>query len=166
MNINNALKNHRVMKSLTGLSVTEFYNLLPQFVNILLEETNSKPRTRKAGGGRKGALKEYELKLFFILFYLKVYPTQEMAAFLFEVHNAQPNRWVKKFLPVLELALDRKCVLPERKINSIEEFVQKFPAITDILIDGMERRIQRPKNSKTQKRCYSGKKKPIQEKIQ
>ncbi|MEI8129150.1 MAG: transposase family protein, partial [bacterium] len=34
-----------------------------------------------------------------------------------------------------------------------------FPAIKDILIDGMERRIQRPKNPKTQRRCYSGKKK-------
>jgi Helix-turn-helix of DDE superfamily endonuclease len=165
MNVNNALKNNRVMKALTGLSIGEFYNLLPHFVNILLEKTDSKSRIRKPGGGRKGTLKEYELKLFFILFYLKVYPTQEMAAFLFEVHNAQTNRWVKKFLPVLEIALDRKCSLPKRRINSIAEFVQNFPAIKDILIDGMERRIQRPKDSKTQKRCYSGKKKPIQEKI-
>lgn len=159
MNINNVLNNNRMMKALTGLTITEFYILSSTFENILLDEINSKTRKRAQGGGRKGTLKEVWLKLFFILFYLKTYPTQELAAFIFGVHNSQIGRWISKYLPIVEQALGRKCCLPKRRINSIAEFVQCFPAITDILIDGMERRIQRPKDPKTQRRCYSGKKK-------
>jgi hypothetical protein len=159
MNINNVLNNNRMMKALTGLTIKEFYILLPTFENILLDEINTKTRIRVVGGGRKGTLRETEPKLFFILFYLKTYPTQELAAFIFGVHNSQIGRWVNKYLPIVEKALGRKCCLPKRRINSIAEFVQCFPAITDILIDGVERRIQRPKNPKAQRRCYSGKKK-------
>jgi len=41
----------------------------------------------------------------------------------------------------------------------VEEFLQKFPEVKDIVIDGTERRIQRPKNQKKNKKYYSGKKK-------
>lgn len=84
MNFNNALKNNRIMKALTGLSINEFYNLLPDFVIILLDELISKPRIRKPGGGRKGALKKYELKLFFILFYLKLNLTHSKTLVIIE----------------------------------------------------------------------------------
>jgi hypothetical protein len=37
--------------------------------------------------------------------------------------------------------------------------MQKFPEVKDVIIDGVERPIQRPKNPKQQRRSYSGKKK-------
>lgn len=59
----------------------------------------------------------------------------------------------------MEATLGRKIVLPERKITSIEEFYQKFPEAKDVLVDGTERPIQKPKNQKKRKKVYSGKKK-------
>jgi hypothetical protein len=98
-------------------------------------------------------------ELFFILFYLKTYPTFDIAGFIFEVHRSQPQRWYKPLLSALEKTLKRKLVFPKRKIRSMEEFLQAFPEVKDIFIDGTERKTQRPKNAKNQRNQYSGKKK-------
>jgi hypothetical protein len=41
----------------------------------------------------------------------------------------------------------------------MEEFRQRFPQVKDVMLDGVERPIQRPKSPKRQARHYSGKKK-------
>ena len=92
-------------------------------------------------------------------FYLKVYPTYDLAGFIFDVDRSRPCRWLAQFLPVLEEVLDRKCVLPKRRIASMESFLETFPDTKDLFIDGTERRVQRPKSDKSQRRRYSGKKK-------
>lgn len=159
MQILSAFKNSRLMKSLTGLTLLEFENLLPLFEQHLDEMSTSKKRFRKVGGGRRGALPDAAHKLFFILFYLKVYPTYDLAGFIFGADRSRPCRWVAQFLPVLETILQRKCVLPKRQICSVEEFLELFPETKDVFIDGTEHRVQRPKSDKNQKRRYSGKKK-------
>lgn len=160
MDISRALKNNRLMKALTGLSIKEFQELLSTFNRIVEEDSQNKPnRKRKAGGGRKGALKTIERRFFFILFYLKVYPTFDLAGFIFGADRSKACKWVQKYLPLLEKTLKRECVLPVRKINSVEEFYNKFPGVKEIIIDGTERPIQRPGNAKKQRRTYSGKKK-------
>ncbi|WP_199192575.1 transposase family protein [Chlorogloea sp. CCALA 695] len=50
-------------------------------------------------------------------------------------------------------------MLPERKLESIEQFLQRFPEVTEIIVDGTERPVQRPQNSEQQQVHYSGKKK-------
>jgi DDE superfamily endonuclease len=159
MQILSAFKNTRLMKSLTGLTVLEFENLLPLFEQRLVEISLSKPRLRKVGGGRHGVLPDASHKLFFILFYLKIYPTYDLAGFIFCTDRSRPCRWVAQFLPILEEILKRKCVLPKRQICSIEKFLELFPETKDLFIDGTEHRVQRPKSDKNQKRRYSGKKK-------
>jgi hypothetical protein len=166
INIDHAFKNNRLFKALTGFSPTEFKQLLITFEKFIYEQGNKKQRKRKIGGGRKGELKTVSHKLFFILFFLKVYPTFDLAGFIFGTDRSRPCRWVQAFLPILEQALGRECVLPKRKICSIEEFTRLFPDVKEVLIDVTERRTQRPKNSKQQSRIYSGKKKLIQERIQ
>jgi hypothetical protein len=49
--------------------------------------------------------------------------------------------------------------LPIRKLGSLEEFIERFPAVKEVIIDGTERPVQRPKDSQRQKEHYSGKKK-------
>ena len=102
---------------------------------------------------------EEKSKLFFILFYIKVYPTCDLGGFIFNVDKSQVNRWVNRFMTILEKALGRSIVMPERRISSMEEFLKKFPEVKDIFIDATERRVQRPKNKKLTKKRYSGKKK-------
>tara|TARA_B100001964_G_C14085389_1_gene532285 strand:- start:59 stop:946 length:888 start_codon:yes stop_codon:yes gene_type:complete len=159
MEIEKTVKSDRQMKALTGLSRYEYKQLLIVFEQVYLEMVKTKDRKRKYGGGRKGSLQNIAGKLFFILFYLKVYPTFDLAGFIFGVDRSRPCQWKKVFLPILEKALGRECVLPKRKITSVEEFLRCFPEVKDLFEDGTERPTRRPKNPKNQKRQYSGKKK-------
>lgn len=160
MNISKLSKNPRATKALTGLTYEEFTNLVPTFTKCLDEIALKQPnRQRKIGGGQKGRLKTYEDKLFFVLFYIKTYPTFDVLGFLTDKGRGRSCEHVHLFSKALQKALGRKIVLPERKINSVEEFIEKFPEIKDIFLDGTERKIQRPKKSKQNKKYYSGKKK-------
>ena len=64
---------------------------------------------------------------------------------------------MKVLLRILETALGWQAVLPQRQIRSIEEFVQRFPAVKDVFVDGTERLVQRPQQAKAQRELYSGK---------
>ena len=152
MDIEKALNNPRLIKALIGMSKEEFLNLLPTFTQILIEEAESKKRKRKIGGGRKGNIKKPEQKLFYILFYLKAYPTFDVAAFIFGSSKTRTNQWTLNILPILEKTLKRKIVLPKKQLKSIDEFFNLFPGVKEVMIDGVERPIQRPKKNKKQKK--------------
>ena len=161
MSISSALHNDRLCASLTGLRVKEFTDLVPQFENNLKEYwiTLRTDRKRRVGAGRKGSLRDSEEKLFAVLMYLKAYPTFDVFGFHLGCNRSQAKRWMDHLFPVLEMTLKRKLVLPQRKITSIEEFQRLFPEIKELMVDGTERKIQRPKNKKRQNKTYSGKKK-------
>jgi hypothetical protein len=42
---------------------------------------------------------------------------------------------------VLEAALETDLVLPERKLRSLEAFVEMFPGVERVMMDGTERRF-------------------------
>ena len=50
-------------------------------------------------------------------------------------------------------------MLPLRKLSSIDEFIEYFPEVKKVIVDGTERPICRPKDKDKQKENYSGKKK-------
>src|SRR5687768_8049768 len=157
MKINN-IKTDRTMKSLTGLKISEFKELGEKFAEIINEKPK-KPRKRAIGGGRKHSLNGAIEKLFFILLYIKCYPTFEVIGFFYDVSRTQTCRWVGELLPKLEKVLGKEVVLPERKIQSVEEFQRLFPEVRQVFIDGTERPTRRAKNNEEQKADYSGKKK-------
>lgn len=159
LQMSRVLKNDRLMKSLTGMSIREFILLSADFEKVLFEHLASKSRKRKVGGGRKGILKDAQSKLFYILLYLKAYPTYDLAGFIFGVDRSQCFHWTSNLMPLLETALGRHVVLPKRQIRSPEEFVSLFPEVKDLFIDATERRTQRPQKAKIQRKRYSGKKK-------
>jgi hypothetical protein len=163
LNYKRALGNDRVMKSLTGFTTEEFESLLPTFGAALKRHNQEKKpqRERTEGGGNKHTLETEGDKLFFILFYLKTYPTFDVLGFFYDVDRSRPCRWVEEYLPVLETALSWEVVLPVRKIKSIEEFLRVFPELKDLFIDGTERPTQRPQDKETQKNITQGKRKGI-----
>lgn len=148
-------------KALTGLSVSEFNNLVLDFSwNYAEYEAKRKPvRKRKVGGGRDSKVESVEEKLFYILWYMKTYPTFDGASFLIGFHRSNACDWVHTLLPILEQALKRKLVLPQRRISDPEEYLRLFPEAKEVFADGIERSIQRSKNKKKQQKTYSGKKK-------
>lgn len=98
-------------------------------------------------------------KLFFILFYFKCYPTFDVLSFLFDLERGRANRWGHRLQALLETALGKKMVLPERKLESLEQFLERFPEVKTVILDGTERPVQRPQDAEKQKEHYSGKQK-------
>lgn len=161
LNTQKIFKSNRRSKALTGLSISEFQALEPVFGACLIAHRYQlKPiRKRKLGAGQKGSLPTTADKLAFILMYLKIYPTYDVMGFLTDRERGKCCESVQFLLPVLEMALGRKQVLPKRKISSVDEFFRLFPEVKDVFVDGTERRVQKPKKMKKRNKLYSGKKK-------
>ena len=161
LNLKRILKEDRLIRAMTGLNRRAFTALLPSFAEAY-EKSRIKPevkRKRAMGGGRKAVLKTIEDKLFYILLYCKCYPTFDLLSVLFNFDRSCAHEWVHRLLPILEEALGYKKALPVRKLNSMGEFLEKFPLVKKVILDGTERPVQRPKNHENQKEHYSGKKK-------
>ncbi len=161
LDVSFAQRSDRTMKALTGLTRSEFDRLLPAFDQVLTQQrlTGRSDRQRKPGAGGKFRLARSADKLFFILLYVKCYPTFDVASVLYSVHRSRPHRWVQAWLPALEQALGEEVVLPERQIHQVETFFTRFPQLKDLWLDGTQRPIRRPQDAVRQKQYYSGKKK-------
>lgn len=153
----------RQFLALTGLTLSEFQRLLTAFPRAYQrlypanQTAEGQPRQRSAGAGCKGLLQRPEDKLLFILVYLKTYPLQVVMGELFALSQPQINYWIHRLLPVLQEALDQLGVCPERNAS---HFAQSPAAAGPrLIIDGTERRRQRPKSPEKQALHYSGKKK-------
>ena len=161
LNIERILKQERLVRAMTGLNLKAFKVLETSFAEAYEQSLNQpeKERKRGRGGGRKATLRTTKAKMLYILMYMKCYPTFDLMGVLFNFDRSCAHEWMHRLLPVLEATLGEKQVLPERKINSIAEFLEKFPEVKEVIIDGTERPMQRPKDAEKQTANYSGKKK-------
>jgi hypothetical protein len=158
-------RNRRKCVALTGLTPKEFEGLLPAFAHAYAEHypaektMTGKPRKRQAGGGRKGGLQETERKLLLILVHQKTYPLQSLLGEVFGLSQSRVNEWIHRLLPILKAALGELGVLPEREPGHFAQSESQHGEHPDLIIDGTERRRQRPKSPDKQAAAYSGKKK-------
>jgi len=167
LNVTKLFKQDRLMRAVTGLTLIGFQNLTAAFGQVLRRERwqdytqgmLAGTRQRQPGAGRKGSLASLELKLLFLLLYFKCYPTMDLVGLIFNLDRANVLRNIRKLTPLLERTLAKRLALPKRRISTLEEFFRVFPEAKEVFTDGTERPIQRPKNKKKQKDCYSGKKK-------
>lgn len=150
----------------TSLTAEEFEKLLPIFEQRLAELTpppeltkRGEPRKRKPGGGRKEKLAKAADKLLFILIYQKTYPLQTMLGLQFDLSQPRTNYWIHTLLPILAGSLAEMEMTPERNPQAVADNPLVNESAPDMLLDGTERRIQRPKDEEEQKEHYSGKKK-------
>ncbi len=101
-----------------------------------------------------------EDRLLFILVYLKTYPLQAVMGELFDLSQSQVNYWIHRLLPVLQEALGRSgAFIPGGDASHFADSQAASEAEPRLIIDGTERRRQRPKNPEKQALHYSGKKK-------
>jgi hypothetical protein len=149
----------------TGLTHDAFARLLPAFVAAYAVHYPSdkswpgKGRQRQRGGGAKGVLPHMEDKLFFILVYQKTHPLQTMHGLQFALSQPQCHYWIHRLLPVLQRALARLDVAPERDASRVATSPLALAGAPALALDGTERRRQRPGDAATQHEHYSGKKK-------
>ena len=157
-------QDERKFVALTGITPGEFQRLLPAFTRAYTRAfpptttLAGKPRQRRPGAGRKAVLRRPEDRLLFILVYHKAYPLQELLGSLFGLCQSRANRWVHRLLPILVRALDRLGFLPERNPSHFARHERRQGEPPDLIIDGTERRRQRPKSQEKQALHYSGKK--------
>lgn len=158
----NILQNKpKLLRAFTGLDEGEFLELLIAYNKAWQADEQrrakkGKNRQRKAGGGRKLGLASMADRLLFILMYLKLYPIQELQAFLFGLSQSQSNRLIQRTAAVLQAALGQMGYLPERDGQQLAQVLAECETLT-FTQDGSERRRQRPITG--QKAYYSGKKK-------
>lgn len=155
----------RKLVSFTSLTPDEFDLLLPAFERAYLNKYPAsktkagKERKRKTGAGRKGSLANIEQKLLFALVYQKSYPLQSVMGELFGMGQSQANEWIHELLPILKQALDDLGYAPERDPKKFKKKERDRKDAVDSIIDGTERRRQRPKQAEKQALHYRGKKK-------
>jgi hypothetical protein len=152
--------------AVTSLTPEEFLLLLPVFSELfradLAQKTSTgQRRQRQPGAGAKGKLATIEDKLLFILVYQKTYPLQTLLGLHFGLGQPQANYWIHRLLPVLQRALAQLGHTPERDPAKVCDALGPPPVCCDLLIDGTERRRQRPKEAWAQRDYYSGKKKSM-----
>lgn len=162
----------RKYRALIGMSKNNFQQLAVAFSEVYQAQKAQeyedfvKKYDRKPTTGGSPIFKTASEQLFFTLFYLKTYPTFDVLGFTFDCSGKTAHENLYKFLPILEKALALLNVLPKRKFNTVEEFIDFVKEHKDILIDATERIHHRKKDYEEQKKFYNGKKKPILSKIQ
>jgi hypothetical protein len=148
-----------------SLTLAEFAQLLPAFQGAYNQRypnaltRTGKPRQRRTGGGAKGVLHSMEDKLLFILVYQKTNPLQTMHALQFDLSQPQANYWIHQLLPVLQQALIDLNLAPERDASRLAISPLLREGAPAVVLDGTERRRQRPTDPQLQQAHYSGKKK-------
>ena len=159
--------NDRKFRALTGLTKKNFLELTVVF-SACSQAIDEEYRTaffettgRKLNGGGSPIFKTPTEKLFFVLYYLKTYPTFENLGFIFGCSNKTAHENLYKFLPILERALEELKVLPKRSFETVDEFIEYIKKNEDLLIDATERIHHRKSDYEAQKELYNGKKKLI-----
>ena len=108
-------------------------------------------------GSGKSTLATIEQKLFFILFYYKAYPIQDVMGLLFDLTQGSVSEWVGRLTAVVgQLVQLHK---PARRGRDLQQLLMDEPDLREVIIDGTERRLPRPQHAGRQRRYYSGRKK-------
>ena len=155
----------RLLRALTSLDAGEFARLLAAFEQESQARRGrfnrfGEQRQRAPGAtGNAGVLSTSKARLFFVLFYFKCYPLQEVMGVLFGLSQPQVCLWIGRLTPLVNSALGRELILPARRPADLETLLAEVPELRLLVIDGAERPIRRPKDKDDQKKDYSGKKK-------
>src|SRR5438046_10745310 len=145
----------KLFLAMTGLTRAEYHQLLPHFQYawdqyVQQHYIDRDDRQRQYGAGRSEAtLITIEDKLLFILYYVKVYPLQEILAFEFGMVQSTANEWIHILSEVLKKALDHGSYLHARDPKQLATVVES-EAESTYGIDGTERPRKRPRDAKKQ----------------
>jgi len=162
ISLEDAKRTDRLMRATTSLTVAEFETLAGRLelvwaAQCARQTLGGQERQRQPGGGRKSALATVEQKLFFILFYYKAYPIQDVMGWLFGLKQSSVSEWVGRLTAVVSQLMPLHQ--PARRGRDLAQLLADEPDLQEVLIDGTERRLPRPQHAGRQRRYYSGRKK-------
>jgi hypothetical protein len=185
MNLAKLRRKPRHFQAFAGVSITEFDQLLaevtPAYEAVQSQAQQRPDRKRQPGAGRPGAL-DLPHRLLMGLIYLRLYVSQNLLAYLFELDQSNVSRELNaRLLPVLldvlpvplrdaplrHLTGDTSEKEPDksspsgkkrRRINTLKELLEVYPEIEEVLIDATEQSVPQPEDKHQRKQRYSGKK--------
>ena len=171
INIKRLRKKEDAFQAFVGLDVKEFDVLLeavkPLYAARRVGLLRREGRQRGIGAGRKESL-TVEQKLVMCLMYLRLYVTQTLLGFLFDVDETTVGREMKRMLPVLIQALPvptRNLLFEarsvedqvEHRIQNLEALLLQHPELTELRLDATEQPVQQPEDKGDRRDRYSGK---------
>jgi hypothetical protein len=149
----NTLSDKKI-KAATGLTSDQFNKLAIHFEkHYIPKKANPWPNTKQP------VLTDKKEALFFILHYLKAYPTLENMGLYFDMDIRTVSNYISYTKAALKAALKESDSLLPYIFRTQEEFDKAFEGIEDIIVDCTEIQVQRSKDSGFQEYMYSGKKK-------
>jgi len=156
-------KKAKTFKTFTGLNIEQFNTLYgeikKQYSKYEHKRLNRKNRKRAIGAGRKFK-RSLQDRILMALMYYRLYVTNELLGYLFDLDQSTISRDVKKIEPVIKacIPIPEKITKKIKRIGTIEELLELFPDMK-AFIDVTEQEIPRPNNKRRRKNYYSGKKK-------
>lgn len=116
-------------------------------------------RKNQLGQGRPYELGDFFRLLIAAIVYLRTNIGCELLGFLFDVDQTTMRRTVKRIAPLLNdrFIPDTNLNKKKHRSNKLDDLLKDFPELKDVIFDGTEFPIKRPK--KRQRSFYSGKKK-------
>ena len=152
------LTTERKWRAATGTTPAKFEKLLCLFTASYLELYGKTVTQRQAESTKTPSLQSEQELLYFTLFSLKAGLTYDLLGLVCGVDGSNAQRNQHLGLQVLQHALAQAECLPARTFASAEEFAAYFQQEEELLLDGVEQRVQRLRQHEAQKDCYSGKK--------
>src|SRR4030042_1834974 len=151
-------QNPALVKALTGVPATEFWNMLEQMEAQLPAydaQRLARPDRQRAIGGGRECDQPLALRTMAGVMYLRLHPPQTGVALLFGMTQPDLSRDLRRLLPLIQ----RVCPCPEVWKVIVEEQTASQPApllleqLADgrALVDATEQRISRPSNNETRK---------------
>jgi hypothetical protein len=152
------LTTERQWRATIGTDQARFAKLLVLFTASYRELFGKSMAQRQADLEVTPSLQSEQEVLFFTLFSLKVGLTYDVLGVVSGMDAANAKRNQTLGLQVLEQALRTAHCLPQRTFANAAEFAEYFQHEETLIFDGVEQRIQRPKDNEAQKEHSSGKK--------
>lgn len=164
-----ASKPSRVQR-FTSLTKDQFetlaLHLQPLWEKAETKRLSYQGRKRGIGAGRRYKIATIEDKLLLTLMFYRTYVNYDLLELLFSLENSQIYRLLRKVEPLVEKAADpyllgklKRVGNTAKRIKTIEEFIERFPDMKDIIIDATEQRRLKSQDRKKERESYSGKKK-------
>ena len=152
------LTTERQWRAAIGADQARFEQLLRLFTTSYKALFGHSVAHRQADLEVTPSLESEQELLFFTLFSLKAGLTYDVLGFVSGMDAANAKRNQTLGLQVLEQALRTAQCLPQRGFANAAEFAEYFQHEETLIFDGVEQRIQRPRENEAQKDHYSGKK--------
>jgi len=153
----------KVFRTFTGLTIEHgnalYIEIEQQYPKQERKRLGRKNRRRAIGAGRKFK-RSVQDRMLMALMYYRLYITNELLGYLFDLDQSTISRDVKYIELVIKscIPIPEKMTKRTRKIGTMEELLELFPEMK-AFIDATEKEIPRPKNKRRRRNYYSGKKK-------